>query len=404
MQPLPEEMDCEICCNCWQKLLDFHEFYEFVEKIHQNRISSRIHRIDVELNEFTATDNWIQVEERNKVHGGDDTDHCIFFGENNILTSEQNISKNKADKIICSNNTILITDEWNHEEVETSFIDVLGVSDEGNNLENPLLETETYLTPQSSPNKRRRNCPQTPKAKSRNAKIIENSPEKQILEKNDEPEEKLLLIEKDARTESEKEVRTERSLVLISENVRNPNEKLEQNDQNAENRTVEVFQKDLNPLEEEEEGGKGDNVLNTIERNQIIDNSHEISKDLPTKLKPEHKCRLTAKTKRLKRSKNNAANNNNTLNNIKRLSFLVQEQTAKGKTLLLENETLIKKHLKMLCDLCPFTASDFIELTQHFKVHHTGIKSYIKCCTRKLNCASDIIQHAHLHEDPNYFR
>lgn len=80
-----------------------------------------------------------------------------------------------------------------------------------------------------------------------------------------------------------------------------------------------------------------------------------------------------------------------------------KKQRAKAKVLLLENENLIKKHLKMLCDLCPYTGTDFTDLTQHFKEQHPGMKSYIKCCTRKLNCPSDIIQHAQLHEDPNCF-
>ncbi|KAI9579579.1 hypothetical protein GQX74_006114 [Glossina fuscipes] len=57
----------------------------------------------------------------------------------------------------------------------------------------------------------------------------------------------------------------------------------------------------------------------------------------------------------------------------------------------------------MLCDLYPYTGTDFTDLTQHFKAQHPGMESYIKCCTRKLNCPSDIIQHVQQHEDPNCF-
>lgn len=76
----------------------------------------------------------------------------------------------------------------------------------------------------------------------------------------------------------------------------------------------------------------------------------------------------------------------------------------KGLTLLEENNALIKKHIKMLCQMCPHTSNDFQELIKHFKEEHLDIKPHIKCCDRKLDCPSDILQHAFYHENPEHFK
>lgn len=81
-----------------------------------------------------------------------------------------------------------------------------------------------------------------------------------------------------------------------------------------------------------------------------------------------------------------------------------EPKRRKGHALLEENESLIKKHIKMLCQMCSFIGEDFPNLIKHYKDEHTGVKPFIKCCERKLDCPSDILQHAYYHEDPEHFK
>ncbi|TMW39748.1 hypothetical protein DOY81_015173, partial [Sarcophaga bullata] len=81
-----------------------------------------------------------------------------------------------------------------------------------------------------------------------------------------------------------------------------------------------------------------------------------------------------------------------------------EPKRRKGHALLEENESLIKKHIKMLCQMCSFIGEDFSNLIKHYKDEHAGVKPFIKCCERKLDCPSDILQHAHYHEDPEHFK
>lgn len=81
-----------------------------------------------------------------------------------------------------------------------------------------------------------------------------------------------------------------------------------------------------------------------------------------------------------------------------------EPKKRKGHVLLEENEGLIKKHIKMLCQMCSYIGEDFSCLIKHYKEEHAGVKPYIKCCERKLDCPSDILQHAYYHEDPEHFK
>ncbi|XP_073813945.1 transcription factor grauzone-like isoform X2 [Musca autumnalis] len=76
----------------------------------------------------------------------------------------------------------------------------------------------------------------------------------------------------------------------------------------------------------------------------------------------------------------------------------------KSYIMLEENNELIKKHIHMLCQICQYIGEDFPSLNNHYKEKHTGTKAHIICCDRKLDCPSDILQHAYYHEDPNYFK
>lgn len=81
-----------------------------------------------------------------------------------------------------------------------------------------------------------------------------------------------------------------------------------------------------------------------------------------------------------------------------------EPKRRKGHVLLEENDGLIKKHIKMLCQMCSHIDEDFSNLIKHYKEMHVGVKPYIKCCERKLDCPSDILQHAYFHEDPEHFK
>lgn len=67
-------------------------------------------------------------------------------------------------------------------------------------------------------------------------------------------------------------------------------------------------------------------------------------------------------------------------------------------------EQLIKKHIKMLCDLCVYSGSIFSDIVTHFKESHPNVQPYIMCCNRKFTRSYCIDQHAIIHENPNSFR
>lgn len=67
-------------------------------------------------------------------------------------------------------------------------------------------------------------------------------------------------------------------------------------------------------------------------------------------------------------------------------------------------EQLIRKHIKMLCDLCIYSGSIFSDIVTHFKENHPDIQPYIMCCNRKFTRSYCIDQHAIIHENPDSFR
>ncbi|XP_059224596.1 transcription factor grauzone isoform X2 [Stomoxys calcitrans] len=81
-----------------------------------------------------------------------------------------------------------------------------------------------------------------------------------------------------------------------------------------------------------------------------------------------------------------------------------ETKRRKGRVLLEENEELIKKHIQMLCQICTHSSNEFQDLMKHYKEEHPEVKPHIKCCERKLECPSDILQHAYYHENPEHFK
>lgn len=88
----------------------------------------------------------------------------------------------------------------------------------------------------------------------------------------------------------------------------------------------------------------------------------------------------------------------------KRLPRQKPPKQRKCHLLLEQNEQLIKKHIHMLCQICNYNCDDFKNVIAHYKTKHTDTKPHIICCDRKLDCPSDVLQHAYYHEDPNYFK
>ncbi|XP_067634180.1 transcription factor grauzone isoform X2 [Eurosta solidaginis] len=69
-----------------------------------------------------------------------------------------------------------------------------------------------------------------------------------------------------------------------------------------------------------------------------------------------------------------------------------------------EDDAMVKKHIPMGCDLCPFVGEDFAGMSKHFRLQHSPLKPYIRCCEKKLNKRAKVVQHAYKHEDPEFFK
>lgn len=68
-----------------------------------------------------------------------------------------------------------------------------------------------------------------------------------------------------------------------------------------------------------------------------------------------------------------------------------------------ECDELIAKHMKLTCEICHITLSDFTNLRQHFwNVHEQ--KGYVVCCNKKLFKRILLVDHINKHLDPEYFK
>lgn len=69
-----------------------------------------------------------------------------------------------------------------------------------------------------------------------------------------------------------------------------------------------------------------------------------------------------------------------------------------------QDDSMVKKHIPMGCELCTFVGEDFTAMAKHFRLQHPMIKPYIRCCNKKLNKRFKVVQHAYKHEDPDFFK
>ncbi|KAM7342168.1 transcription factor grauzone-like [Cochliomyia hominivorax] len=274
-----ENENLEICHQCWEKLRDFNEFYEFVEKVHNEQSKC--------LQEQLLEDTGGVCEEKN-------------IWEKSIKTE-----------------TI---EETLDNDVELHFFETDEVF-----TENPLLDLEPE----------------------------ENNDMEDILQQDPTSQKDHAKCNKTGRTRK------------VTKKVKSPPSS-DSDDDDDNDQTLASL---LDDIKDEDSDG------NFVPKN-------ESKESVQTKRKPKR----------------------NISRNESKQPKKTEPKRRKGHVLLEENDSLIKKHIKMLCQVCSYIGDDFSNLIKHYKEEHIGVKPYIKCCERKLDCPSDILQHAYFHEDPEHFK
>lgn len=90
----------------------------------------------------------------------------------------------------------------------------------------------------------------------------------------------------------------------------------------------------------------------------------------------------------------------------------VTKKTTKNKTkqrnnpdaeTLKEYDRIIKENFQIECHLCQISLENFITLRKHFRVEHKQ-RGYARCCNRNFFSRSVLVDHIHLHMNPNHFK
>ncbi|XP_037821318.1 transcription factor grauzone-like [Lucilia sericata] len=277
-----QEEALEICNQCWEKLRDFNEFFEYVAKVHKDQTKY--------LPEQLLEDTGGELDEKH--------------------TWEPHIKTETLEETLDDN-------------VELHFFETDDVF-----TENPLLE----LTPEDDDgmeeliNNETRNNEKQKNTKTRRSKKISKRPKTPEVSADDED--------------------NEQSLASLLDDIKHE------------------------------------------DSDELYDANNELKESPEKKKKTKRTSLPRTEAKRTKK----AADKTN------------EPKRRKGHVLLEENDGLIKKHIKMLCQMCSYIGEDFSNLIKHYKEEHAGVKPFIKCCERKLDCPSDILQHAYFHEDPEHFK
>lgn len=69
-----------------------------------------------------------------------------------------------------------------------------------------------------------------------------------------------------------------------------------------------------------------------------------------------------------------------------------------------EDDEMVKKYIPMICELCTFISEDYSSIRKHFRKQHPKIKSYVRCCNKKLFHRLEIVRHAYKHDNPEFFK
>ncbi|XP_049307758.1 zinc finger protein 665 isoform X2 [Bactrocera dorsalis] len=87
----------------------------------------------------------------------------------------------------------------------------------------------------------------------------------------------------------------------------------------------------------------------------------------------------------------------------KRVSRKINKTEGVNKKTAESDEYIAKKNFKFTCCICQTSLKNFKHLKSHFReVHQT--RGYVLCCGKKLPERGLLIDHIHLHEDPDYFK
>lgn len=181
-------------------------------------------------------------------------------------------------------------------------------------------------------------------------------------------------------------------------------------DVNAETRTeTEVIKE--NPLEaernekiqepdQETENESDESSYNDYDQSELSEDESNEEEKMEVKIKKEKSTKKDKPVAKKQKKKNRKLECNEKV--AKRTSSK-KKWTDKFLDPIL-TEQMIKKHIKMICDLCVFVGSSFPDMVSHFKKYHPKVRPYVMCCDRKFTKRYYVAQHALKHEDPNYFR
>lgn len=68
-----------------------------------------------------------------------------------------------------------------------------------------------------------------------------------------------------------------------------------------------------------------------------------------------------------------------------------------------EYDDFLAKHIKVSCSVCQQSCKDFSSLRQHFTDVHKRV-GYVLCCGTKHKTRSFLVDHIHIHLNPDYFK
>lgn len=70
---------------------------------------------------------------------------------------------------------------------------------------------------------------------------------------------------------------------------------------------------------------------------------------------------------------------------------------------LKEYDKIIAENFKIFCNVCQMELDHFLALRRHFKVEHKQ-RGYARCCKRNFLTRSLLVDHIHVHLNPEYFK
>ncbi|XP_037821317.1 transcription factor grauzone-like isoform X2 [Lucilia sericata] len=372
-----QEEALEICNQCWEKLRDFNEFFEYVAKVHKEQTEylpgqlENIHRPypsaivppNILLDEIHILEPHIKTETLQE--NLDDNAELHFFETNGVSTE---------------NPLLEVTSEYDNDGMEEEFINI-----DTKNKNEKQKNTKPRRSKRLSKRSKTTEVNAVDEYNEQSlASLLDNI--KPIVPTNISLDEKHIL---------EPYVKTETLEETLDDNVEL--HFFEPDDVTTENPLLELTPEDNNSRMEEfinigtiNKNEKQEN--NKTSRSEDSFESYDANNELkegPVKKK---------KTKRTSLSRTEAKRT------IKADNKTNEPKHKKGHVLLEENYDFIKKHIKMFCQMCFYIGEDYTNLTKHYKEKHADVKPFIRCCERKLDCPSDILQHAYFHEDPEHFK